>query len=192
VSGALLPEHIRGPWLELRRWSADDASALSRSIERNVDHLRPWMAWITHEPLDPDARIRLIETWDDEWKGGGDVVLGAFVGNEIVGGSGLHRRVGPSGLEIGYWVDRNHTRHGLGTEIARLLTTSALGVPGITFTEIHHDKANVPSSRIPMRLGYSFVGETPDEVSAPGEVGIEWIWRVDEASWMSRHRAARP
>lgn len=35
------------------------------------------------------------------------------VGDEVVGGCGLHRRVGPGGLEIGYWVHAAWTRRGI-------------------------------------------------------------------------------
>jgi RimJ/RimL family protein N-acetyltransferase len=141
----------------MRRWTVEDGPALSRSIERNAEHLRPWMPWIAHEPLDPASRIRLIETWDVEWRSGGDVVLGVFMGGEIVGGGGLHRRIGPNGLEIGYWVDRDRTRQGVATEIARLLTTSALGVPGITCAEVApvapHQRPAVSRCRAAVRTG---------------------------------------
>lgn len=183
VAQTRLPEHIYGSHLEMHRWRVDDAGPLSRSMGRNIDHLRPWMPWIAHEPLDRAAGVSLIERWDAQWRSGGDVTLGVFAQGDIVGGAGLHRRVGPYGLELGYWVAHDRTRQGLGTEIAKMLTTAALEVPGITSTEIHHDKVNVVSGRIPFRLGYTLVGEGADEIAAPSEVGIECVWRMDVATW---------
>lgn len=148
-----------------------------------MEHLRPWMSWIAHEPLDATKRLQLIETWERDWTEGGDVVLGVRAGDRILGGCGLHRRCGPNGLEIGYWVDKDHLHQGIGTEIARLLTAAALGVVGVTFAEIHHDKANVVSGRIPQRLGYVLMEEVPDEVEAPAETGIDCIWRMSAADW---------
>jgi RimJ/RimL family protein N-acetyltransferase len=152
-------------------------------VEKNIEHLRPWMPWVAYEPLDIATRVQLIETWERDWAAGGEVIYGVVAAGHVLGGCGLHRRRGPNGLEIGYWVDRDHLRQGVGTEVARLLTTAALAVPGVTFVEIHHDKANVASSRIPARLGYAFVGEAPDEVSAPGELGIDCAWRMRDSDW---------
>ncbi len=180
---ALLPEQIEGPRFVLQRWRAEDGSALSRAVERDIEHLRPWMSWIADEPLHPTERLRLIETWERDWMDGGDVVLGVRSGDRVLGGCGLHRRCGPNGLEIGYWVDQDHLHQGVGTEIARLLTTAALALPGVAFVEIHHDKANLISARIPQRLGYTLVAEEPDELEAPAEVGVSCIWRMDEADW---------
>ncbi len=180
----LLPELIEGPRFTLRRWEAGDANAMARAVERNIDHLRPFMPWIADEPLAPARRLALLISWEQAWSLGGDVILGAFGvdDDDVVGSCGLHRRRGPHALELGYWVDKDHLGQGIGTEMARLLTTAAFGVPGVTATEIHHDKANVASGRIAQRLGYSFIGETPRSVTgavaAPGEIGVDWGWRM--------------
>jgi RimJ/RimL family protein N-acetyltransferase len=86
-------------------------------------------------------------------------------------------------LEIGYWIDKDHTNQGIATEVARALTSAALSVPDVTFVEIHHDKANIASSRVPQKLGYAFVAETQDEVTSPGEIGIDCGWRMEAANW---------
>jgi RimJ/RimL family protein N-acetyltransferase len=160
--------------------------ALTAAIARNIDHLRPWMPWISDEPMTDGDRRALIERWEQTWLAGGDVVLGVFVGDQVVGGTGLHRRRGPHGLEIGYWIDAAHTRRGLATEVAAVLTDAAFDVPGVAFVEIHHDRANVASAGVPRRLGYAFVGEAPDAVDAPGEDGIDWAWRIELATWRAR------
>ena len=182
-SATPLPELIEGPDLVLRRWRTSELALLSTAVARNVEHLRPWMPWVGDEPLGATARRELVERWERSWEQGGDVVLGAFLGDQVVGSCGLHRRRGPHGLEIGYWVDADSTGRGIGTEIGRLLTTAALTVPEVSFAEIHHDKANIASGRIPERLGYTFIGEAPDEVTAPGEVGIDCTWRVHVTDW---------
>lgn len=183
VVRAPLPDHIEGTRLHLRRWRTADAAALSPAVERNIGHLRPWMPWAADEPLDVTDRLQLIERWERDWTNGGDVVLAVRSDDQVLGGCGLHRRCGPTGLEIGYWVDHEHLHQGVGTEVARLLTTTALGCPGISFVEIHHDKANVVSGRIPGRLGYDLIEERPDAREAPGEVGIECIWRMNASAW---------
>jgi RimJ/RimL family protein N-acetyltransferase len=180
-----LPTDLAGPRVVLRRWAADDAPQLTAAVTRNLEHLRPWMPWIAQEPLTDADRVALFETWERSYLGGGDVVYGVFRDGRAIGGCGLHKRRGPHGLEIGYWIDQEHINQGIATEVARVLTSAALSVPGITFTEIHHDKANLASGRVPEKLGYTFVGETQDSVTSPGELGIDCAWRMEAADWVS-------
>jgi RimJ/RimL family protein N-acetyltransferase len=178
-----LPDRVEGARVLLRRWVAADVPDLAAAVASNLEHLRPWMPWIEFEPLTDADRAELFETWERSYQDGGDVVYGVFLDGQPIGGTGLHKRRGPNGLEIGYWIDKDHTNKGIATEVARALTTAALALPGITFVEIHHDKANVASSRVPEKLGYTFVGETPDSVTSPGEVGIDCAWRMEAADW---------
>jgi ribosomal-protein-serine acetyltransferase len=178
-----LPEAMPSPRLMLRRWIAADAQALSAAVEENLDHLRPWMPWISSEPLSTSDRLALINQWEEEWERGGDVVIGAFLDGVVVGSSGLHRRRGSGILEIGYWVRADHTRMGIATEISSALTTAAFTVAHIDRVEIHHDKANVASAGVPRRLGFTFVDETQDSVTSPGEVGIDCRWMITKQEW---------
>jgi RimJ/RimL family protein N-acetyltransferase len=179
----VLPAVVEAPLFELRAWRPGDVDALGEAVARNLEHLRPWMSWVASEPLDRVARLELVEGWAREREAGGDVVYGVLRDGEVLGGTGLHRRPGPHGLEIGYWIDRDHTGRGIATEVARALTTVASAVDGIHFVEIHHDRANVASGRIPRRLGFTLVGEAASEVTAPGEEGIDCTWRVRTDEW---------
>ena len=179
----MLPDRLAGPRVVLRRWLVEDEPSLTAAITRNIEHLRPWMPWIASEPLPSNERVALIKAWERLWRDGGDVVLGVFLDGYAIGGCGLHRRRGPHGLELGYWIDAAHTNRGIATEVARVLTTAALSHPGVSFVEIHHDKANIASRRVPEHLGFTFIGETPDEVTSPGEVGIDCAWRMDANDW---------
>ena len=138
------------------------------------------MPWIAAEPLTVEDRERLIvadfaKGWDDET----DFVYGIFLGDEVVGGCGLHRRIADDGIEIGYWIAAGHTRRGLATAAARALCDAAFALDGITHVEIHHDKANVASGRVPAKLGFTLMREVDDDVEAPGETGTSCEWRLD-------------
>jgi ribosomal-protein-serine acetyltransferase len=183
----ILPERIEEPrGLVLRRWLGEDAPELGRAVEESVEHLRPWMAWIEQEPLPVERRRAMIEEWGRAWSEGGDVVLGAILDGRVAGGCGLHRRIGPHGLEIGYWTHSALLRRGLATRAAAMLTEAALGLPGITHVEIHHDRANRASAGVPSKLGFQWLGEVADDPEAPGDIGIEWRWRMDRERWRRR------
>jgi len=180
-----LPDRLEGKRLTLRRWVRADAPILAASVRRNLEHLRPWMPWVAYEPLSMDDRIVLLDTWEREWLEGGDAVMAILLAGDVVGSAGLHRRRGPHGIEIGYWVDKDHLGQRVARDAVSMLTTAALARPEIFFVEIHHDKANVRSARIPEGLGYGFVGEAPDNIDAPGEIGIDCAWRVTADTWQA-------
>ncbi len=117
------------------------------------------------------------------WEAGGDSVLGVFREGQPIGGTGLHRRLGPDVLEIGYWIDAAHTGNGFATELVRALTTAAFAVPGIPRVEIHHDEANVASGAIPRRRGFTLARQDERQPTAPAEVGVEYQWVMWREDW---------
>jgi ribosomal-protein-serine acetyltransferase len=80
-----------------------------------------------------------------------------------------------------------------GDVVLGVFLDAALELPGVTHVEIHHDKANQASAGIPRKLGFQWVGESSDEPEAPADIGIEWRWQMDRATWAARpstHRIA--
>lgn len=172
-----LPPRVQSERLVIRQWVEEDAEALSQAIVESYEHLRPWMSWVDAEKTDDvDAHRARIGRWAEEWKAEGDSFFGIFSGDALVGACGLHRRGTPDSLEIGYWIHPAHTKLGYATEAAAALTQAALNLPDINRVEIHHDKANVTSGRIPPKIGYTFAGELPRDPVAPAEIGIECRW----------------
>ena len=154
----VLPDRIQRYGVELRRWNVADAPALDAAIEANVDHLRPYMAWIAFEPQTLQQRRALIQTWTTEWADGGDVLLGIWRNNLVVGSAGLHRRLGPDGLEIGYWVDPAAWGRGVaGALVARaVLLLREVHGPEPLIARV--DPANVASAKVLLRGGFRRTG----------------------------------
>ncbi len=189
---ARLPERTTSRRLTMRRWRDGDAEVLAEAVRSNLEHLRPWMPW-ADVPTAPTAAeyAHLISEWEPMWAAGGDCVMGVFHAGHIAGGTGLHRRLGEGGLEIGYWIDVGHVRRGFATEVAAALTDLAFTVDDINRVEIHHDEANVASGRVPAALGYRKIGEVAHPPEAPGETGVRWIWRTTRPDWPAE-RSVRP
>lgn len=181
----LLPQQLEGYGVTLRRWTPSDAERLHQAVVESIEHLRPWMEWISQEPQTVQARRRMLIRWEQDWIDGGDVAYGVFVdGDTVAGGCGLHHRRGPGTLEIGYWLHPAFVGRGIMTAAARLLTDGAFNMPGVEQVEIHHDKANTASRGVPRRLGYELAEERPDPPAAPAEVGIDCLWRVTREEWL--------
>lgn len=187
-----LPELIKGSReFVLRRWRREDAEVLGDAVMESLEHLRPWMPWAADEPLSVAQRHVLIDGWEREWRAGGDLVMGVFINGSVAGGCGLHHRIGPGGLEIGYWTRSSFLRAGIATSAARLLTDAAFGRADITRVEIHHDKANLASAGIPRKLGFQLLREVRDGADAPAEVGLSCKWRLAREAW-EQTRLQRP
>lgn len=187
---AVPPERIALPeGIELRRLTVLDAPALSAAATESLDHLRPWMPWATPEGVSVEAqRLRMSgPAWS--WAADADYGYGVFLADgRFVGAFGVHRRIGPGALEIGYWIHVDHTRRGIATAAARALTDAGLALPGIRRMEIHCDAANRASAAVPAKLGYRMVGSEDHEPEAPGEEGRRLIWVMYEREWKTARR----
>lgn len=177
------PERMETDRLVVRRQQPDDASALARAVGDNLDHLRPWMPWATPESATEQAqRDRLSDPAG--WDAGTDCgyVIWTTGGSDeatFVGCCGLHRRVGPGAIEIGYWIHKDLVGRGYATEAAGALTQAAWTMSDIDRVEIRCDEANARSAAVPPKLGYRLDRIVDDEVKAPGEVGRTLVWVLD-------------
>lgn len=166
--------------LELRHWEEGDAAALNRAVEASAEHLKPWLAWAS-TPMDVEQRRQWIRDDRREREAGGDRTYGLWLGGRIAGGCGLHRRIGPGGLEIGYWIHVDFVRRGLATEVVRRLVAIAFADPAIDRVEIHHDAANPASGRVAGAAGFTHVDVGRDDPKTPAESGVEHVWRLTRA-----------
>jgi RimJ/RimL family protein N-acetyltransferase len=183
-----LPELVEHDGLVLRRWTVADAEVVASLVAANLEHLRPYMPWIADEPLPIEDRRALHRGWEETWNAGGDVVLGISDADVCIGGCGLHHRIGPGGLEIGYWVAADHLGEGVARRASAGLTSMAFTLPGIDRVEIRHDISNAYSRNVPASLGFTLIGrDAPNrDARAPAETGVDVVWRVTRDEWLAR------
>ena len=89
---------------------------------------------------------------------------------------GLHRRIEPAALEIGYWLRPDYLGRGYASRAVAALTEAALSLPDVDRIEIHTDEANTSSAAIPRRLGYRLDRVEPKTPQASGETHRKQIW----------------
>lgn len=186
-----LPDHVETDRLTIRRWLQPGAPAMAAAavtvtvtVTASVEHLRPWMPWVAHEPQATQDREKLIGSWQVDWELGGDAVHGIFTADgEVAGGCGLHHRSEPTTLDIGYWVHVDHVRQGIATEVAAALTGAAFTLPSIDQIRICHDRVNIASGRVPTKLSFTRGPDRDRTAEAPGESGVEWSWHMTRNDW---------
>jgi len=181
-----LAYRIRTPRLLLRCWYPTDANLLQREINDNLEHLRPWMDWAVQEPEPLRNKIERLRRYRDDFVSHRDFFYGIFDGKgvRIMGGAGLHPRVGPGAREIGYWISKGHTQQGFATESGAALTTVAFEIDGVERVEIHCDPRNQASARVAEKLGFehreTLIG---DKTSPNGELRDTMIWIMMAADY---------
>jgi RimJ/RimL family protein N-acetyltransferase len=172
-----------GP-ITLRRWRRDDVEAMESAIAQSRQHLMPWQGWAA--TADRASLAAYVERSERDWEAMTDFGYGLFepaaataparARGSVVGGAGLHARLGPGALEIGYWVHVDRINRGYATAAATALTAAAFTLPEVERVEVHCDEANVRSAAVPRKLGYRLDRIEPDEIQAPAERGRSMIW----------------
>ena len=170
------PESVDLDGVHLRRPTLDDVEALHEAIKSSFTELSMWMPWCT-DPVEIEQQRGFLESAMSSWTSQSMfcwLIVGA--GNDLIGTISLMDRIGPGGLEIGYWLRTDATGRGVMTRAAAAVTDLGLALPGIDRVEIHCDAANLRSAAVPKRLGFRLDREEHLEVDTPGKSGLHQFW----------------
>jgi RimJ/RimL family protein N-acetyltransferase len=154
--GPPAPYRIETERLVIRCYEPRDAPLLKDAIDASLEHLRDWMPWTANEPQTLEQKTDLLKGFRSEFDTGENFAYGIFSGDETeqLGGTGLHPRIGPGGLEIGYFVRASATRQGIATESSAALTRAGFEVCGADRIEIRIEPGNEASLGVPRKLGF--------------------------------------
>jgi RimJ/RimL family protein N-acetyltransferase len=155
--GPPAPYRIETERLVIRCYEPRDAPLLKESVDASLDHLRDWMPWAADEPQTIEQKVELLKRFRAAFDSGENFTYGIFDLDQdtLLGGTGLHPRQGPGGLEIGYWIRASATRQGIATEASAALTRVGFEVCGADRIEIHIEPRNEASLGVPPKLGYA-------------------------------------
>jgi len=146
--------------LVVRCYQPSDTRMLAESVSESTEHLKPWMPWAHDEPepfVEKEKRLVRFRGMFDLCE---NYVYGIFNKEEtkLIGGTGLHPRLGDNELEIGYWIHKDYVRRGLVTESTAALIKVAFEIIHIHRIEIHCDPVNIASASVPRKLGFTHEG----------------------------------
>ena len=146
--------------LVVRCYNPSDVQMLAESVSENIEHLKPWMPWAHAEPEPIEEKEKRLRRFRGMFDLGQDYIYGIFNPEEtrLLGGTGLHTRLGENELEIGYWIHKDFINHDLVTESTAALIKVAFEIIHIHRLEIHCDPANYASAAIPRKLGFTHEG----------------------------------
>jgi ribosomal-protein-serine acetyltransferase len=160
-------------------------------VTESAGHLRPWLPWAvdyTRESAE-EFLAGSVRGWDEGLVFNYAITTAGTTGGALAGGIGLMRRIGPGGLEIGYWVRRACTRRGLATAASAALVQQAFRLPGVDRVEIVHDELNVASGGIPRKLGFTEAERRPLDLPGREGSGVGVVWRLTRPAHTKPARA---
>lgn len=173
--------HLETRRLVIRCWQPEDAPLAKAAIDASLEHLRPWMPWALDEPTSLDEKVKLLRRFRGRFDLDQDYTYGIFSTDEnrVLGGCGLHTRLGPNAYEIGYWIHKDFINRGLATETVAALTRVAFEVGGVDRVEIHISADNLASAAVPPKLGYRLEGILSRRLTgSDGELHHMMIWTL--------------
>lgn len=160
-----------GAGLELRPVCPQDAEIWFAVIERNLARLREWLPWAGQDFTFDTLRRFLTERERDNAERA-SLTTGIWHEDALIGSIGLHKiDKWHRSTSIGYWLDAAEEGKGLMSRACRAIVSEAFRNYGMHRIEIRCATANLRSSAIPRRLGFS-------------EEGV-----LREAEWLHDHYA---
>ena len=171
--------------LVVRCYNPSDAAMLAESIDENVEHLKPWMPWVHSEPELFEVKVERLKRFRGEFDLGEDFIYGILNIEEtrLLGGTGLHTRIGDEQLEIGYWIHKDYLNQGLTTESTAALIKVAFEIIQIHRIEIHCDPVNFASAAIPRKLGFTHEGTLRAKTRFLDHWSDSMVWALLETEY---------
>lgn len=135
-----------------------DAETLFELVDRNRDHLRPWVFWIDTTLEVADSR-RFIETSQHKRENNNGYALSIWYRNNLAGLVGhvdinwTHRS-----SEIGYWLGDTYQGHGIITRACRAFISWTFRTLDMNRVQIQCAIDNTRSQAVAERLGFQREG----------------------------------
>ncbi len=142
----------------LRLLEERHARTLFVAVEREREHLRPWLPWVDATRTEEDT-LSFIRSVLEQFSENRGFAAGIWNGPRLAGTIGVHRidwinrRV-----EIGYWLGREYEGRGIMTDACRAVLTHLFRELELHRVEIRCAATNLRSAAIPKRLGFTLDG----------------------------------
>ncbi len=142
--------------LVLRCWSPADAPVLRAALDICDAYLRPWIPFMKEEPRSLEQTALWLRGHRAAFDTGTMFRYAVFDRTEqnLLGENMLMARVGPGGLEIGYWTHKDAAGNGFATEATSAMIRVAFDIEKARRVEIMCVPENKASAAIPARLGF--------------------------------------
>jgi len=175
------PPELVGERIRLVAVSEQRVGEVAAAVSVSLPELEQFMDWAVSHPTEPEDFADFVADSVAGWDDGTTYTYTVTDrgSDEVIGGCGLMRRVGPGAIEIGYWIRSDRAGQGLATEVALLLTATCRTLDGLQAVILVHDAANAASGRVAEKAGYAEFDRVTADVTALGGSGIDVYRRLE-------------
>ena len=167
--------------LVLRCWSPGDAPVLRAALDACDAHLRPMIPFMKDEPRSLQQTARWLREIRAAFDLGQMFRYAVFDAKEqkLLCENMLLARVGPGGLEIGYWTHKDAIGRGIANEATCAMIRVAFEIEKVKRVEIMCAPENSASASIPARLGFTHEATLKKRaLDSDGEVRDLMVWSL--------------
>jgi len=154
------PDHFQADGFVIRPYRPGDGRALQIATNESYKHLKPWMPWASDDVTLEEAESR-CRRFAGNYLVNQDFVLGIWIGEQLMGGTGFHLRHGPvesGNAEIGMWIRGKAAGQGLGTRALAAMLEWGFGEWKWERLIWKCDVRNVASARVAEKCGLTLEG----------------------------------
>jgi RimJ/RimL family protein N-acetyltransferase len=173
-----MPDTIDAGGVVLVRWGEAHVPGHAAAFAASEPALRQWMPSAAAEQQDSAT---FVAACVDAFEHGVTYAYAVTNGGEVVG----YCNATPDGdrAEIGYWIRSDRTGHGIGSAVARALTSAVFAaLPAVGRVEAHVDRANVASLRVAAGAGMTRIGAREREPRTSAESTTELVLAVERSA----------
>lgn len=171
----------------LRILSGRDADALFKLTDQSRDYLSKWLPWL-NDIKSADDSLSFIKVSLEMFNQQKGLNMGVFFENELVGVIGFNKldyrnKIG----SIGYWLGEAHQGKGIMTIAVNTLIAHGFEKMKLNRIDIHAAKDNLPSRRIPERLGFQQEGQLREAEWLYDHYVDHIVYGLLQSEWKSTH-----
>ncbi len=142
------------PDLKITQLTEHDAPEHYAVIDRNRDHLAPWLPWVPLVNSTKDI-ARFIAVSQAGWQGRRELACALRLNGGIIGGIGIVDADEENQcVSLGYWLDHELCGRGFMTIAVKALTQWCFNDFARHRVQIRAARENIASRAIPERLGF--------------------------------------
>jgi len=145
-------------YLELRLVEKCYAQTIYDVCDQNREHIGEWLPWI-EDTQSVDDTLAFVESATEQYGKNDGFQAGIWYNNQLVGMIGyLYWNFSEKQTEIGYWLAKDATGHGLITRCTHTLVDYSLNTLDLNRVEIRCAVGNEKSCAVAKRLGFTHEG----------------------------------
>lgn len=172
----------------LRDLAAEDAGPLFATIDRERQHLGPWLNWVA-KTTRQEHSAEFIQRAHTQVHDQSGLALGIFYDGEIIGLTGMHNwDHDTKRAELGYWISRGHEGKGIVSRALAGFMDHLFTHAGLNKIEIRYIPANKRSGRVAERLGFRIEGVLRKAVMSNGAAEDIVVTGLLKTEWRDRNR----